>query len=93
METAEKLEAREKDTLESEKKALLEAFRMIDASDFVYVYAKGGYIGKTVAMEIAYAHARGKVVVSSEEIGELSARALVARVVGPGKFTANSASA
>jgi hypothetical protein len=76
----------EKDTLASERKALLSAFRKIDASDFLYVYAKGGYVGKAVAMEIAYAHARKKIVLSSEKIGELSAQTLVTRAVCPGRL-------
>ncbi|MBN2043128.1 MAG: hypothetical protein JW754_04965 [Candidatus Aenigmarchaeota archaeon] len=70
-----------KDTMESERSALLRAFGRIDNTDVLYVIAKEGYIGKTVAMEIAYAHARGKVIVSSEEIEELSARGLVSKVM------------
>jgi hypothetical protein len=77
----------EKDTPASEKKALLSAFRRIDGSDFLYVYAKDGYVGKAVAMEIAYAYARKKPVVSSEEITELSAGALVSKVITPSRLS------
>lgn len=69
------------DTPESEKAALLMAFRRIDASDVCYVYSKEGYVGRTVAMEIAYAYARKKEILSSEEIGEFSARALVSGII------------
>ena len=72
------------DTLENQKAALLKAFKIIDKSDLVYVFAKNGYIGKTVAMEIAYAFATNKKIVSSEPIEELSARALITEVVSPG---------
>lgn len=65
---------------EHEKKALLTAFSMIEDSDLIYVVADGGYIGKTVAMEIAYAYSKGKKIVSSAEISELSARALISSV-------------
>ena len=71
------------DTFESEKAALLRAFQRMDSSDIVYIVAREGYIGKTVALEIAYAFARGKEVVSSETIEDFSARALISRVMGP----------
>lgn len=66
---------------EIEKKALFDAFKLIEKSDFIYVFAKNGYIGKTVAMEMAYAYAKGKKIVASDEITELSARALVNEVI------------
>jgi hypothetical protein len=69
------------DTFESEKKALLSAFRLIDDSDCVYVIASGGYTGKTVALEIAYAFARKKPIFSSEVLEDFSARALVSRTM------------
>jgi len=74
------------DTLESERSALLQAFRGIDNTDILYVIANGGYIGKTVAMEIAYAYSKGKKIISSEEIDELSARGLVSKVMGTEEF-------
>ena len=76
----------QKDTLKSEKAALLGAFRKIDTCDILYVYARDGYIGRAVAMEIAYAHSRKKTVISSEEIGELSAQALVSRILSPAQL-------
>lgn len=76
----------EKDTLENQKDALLKAFRMIDASDLVYIFAKDGYIGKTVAMEIAYAFAKGKRLVASEVIDELSAMAMVSEIIPTAKL-------
>jgi hypothetical protein len=75
-----------KDTPESEKTALLRAFREIGGKDVTYVYAPRGYVGKTVAMEIAYAYSRKKEIASSEKLEELSARALVSRVMGPGRL-------
>ena len=75
-----------KDTFQSEKKALLKAFKKISASDIVYIYAKEGYVGKTVAMEIAYAYARNKKIISSEKIHELSAQALIIKVENTDKF-------
>lgn len=84
--TVGKWDKTKKDSLKSEKKALLEAFTYIDRCDIVYVYSRDGYIGKTVAMEIAYAYARGKEIVALEKIEELSARGLVDRVMGRQAF-------
>ena len=80
-ETVGKWDKAEKDTLESEKAALLRAFERINDFDLVYVYSKEGYIGKTVAMEIAYAYARGKEIISLEEVKELSAQGLVNKIM------------
>ena len=68
---------------DGEKEALFRAFALIDECSVMYVFARRGYVGKTVAMEIAYAHARAKKIISSEEIEEFSARALVSEVVPP----------
>ncbi len=74
-------------TLKSEKTALLSMFRKIEKSDLVYVYcSKEGYVGKTVAMEIAYAYSKKKEIMSSHKIKELSARALVTKIISPSKF-------
>ncbi len=75
-----------KDTFKSEKKALLNAFKKINTSNLVYIYAKDGYVGKTVAMEIAYAYAKNKKIISSEKISELSAKALITKIENPVKF-------
>ena len=74
------------DTLETEKMALLTAFKNIMESNVCYVYSKDGYIGKTVAMEIAYAYARKKEIISSHKIDELSAQALVSKIIKPEKL-------
>ena len=79
--TAGKWDNTQKDTLESEKTALLNAFQKIDEFDVVYIYSKNGYIGKTVAMEIAYAYAKNKELISSHKIDEFSAQALVSKIM------------
>jgi hypothetical protein len=76
----------QEDTFESEKSALLRAFQIIDKSDIVYVMAKGGYVGITVALEIAYSFAKNKEIVASETIKDFSAKALVSKVVKPEFF-------
>ncbi|MCK4669788.1 MAG: hypothetical protein KAT43_01200 [Nanoarchaeota archaeon] len=80
---AEEWDQTQEDTLESEKKALFLAFEKIDDADVVYIFADNGYTGKTVAIEIAYAYAKGKEVISSEEIEEFSARALISKIIKP----------
>lgn len=84
-ETAGKFESDE-DSAESEKKALLRAFQKIDESNIVYIYSKEGYVGKTVAMEIAYAYSKKKKVIASEKIAEYSAQTLVTEVIAPDEF-------
>ena len=71
----------QEDTLDSEIGALLNAFKKIDKYDIIYIFLKKGYIGKTVAMEISYAYAKNKEIISSEEIEELSARGLVSQIL------------
>jgi len=78
--TAGECDSKVKDTSASEKKALLKAFKEINTSKIIYIYAKEGYIGKTVSMEIAYAYAKNKKIISSEKISELSAKALIKKV-------------
>ncbi len=73
----------QEDTPESEKNALLNAFKKIDEFDIVYVFSKDGYVGKTVAMEIAYAYARNKIIISSHEIEEMSANVLIKNISSP----------
>jgi len=75
--TSGKWESTQKDNLENQKAALLRAFKEIDNSDIIYILANNKYIGKTVAMEIAYAYAKNKTIISSQEIEELSARSLI----------------
>ncbi len=81
--TADKYVDSRKDTLENQKEALLNAFQKIDEFDICYVYSKYGYIGKTVAMEIAYAYVRKKELISLDKIEELSAQALIFKVMNP----------
>jgi len=73
----------QEDTSESEKSALLRAFQRIDNSDILYITANAGYTGKTVTLEVAYAFARNKEIISSETIEDLSTRALVSKVMKP----------
>ena len=88
-ETSGKWESTQEDTLENQRDALLRAFETIDAADVLYILAKDGYVGKTVAMEAAYAHARGVTITSSEPVEELSVRGLVDEVVPVKEFLAH----
>ncbi|MBW2982748.1 hypothetical protein KY327_00420 [Candidatus Woesearchaeota archaeon] len=79
--TSGKWESTQEDTMENQRDALLRAFEGLDDADTLYILAKDGYVGKTVAMEAAYAHARGVAIISSEPVEELSVRGLVDEVV------------
>ena len=74
------------DTFQSEKSALFRALHRIEISDIVYVMARKGYVGKTVALEIAYAFSKKREIISSEPIEDFSVRALVSKVMGHGEL-------
>jgi hypothetical protein len=63
-----------------------EHFPELDASDVVYALLPGGYTGTSVAMELAYAFAKGKRVVTSEPSAEFAVRAVVNAVIPPEDF-------
>jgi len=69
------------DTPEGERDAVLRAFKNIDDADLLYVIAEDGYIGRAVALEIGYAYAKKKNIVTSETLGDLNVRTLVTDVV------------
>lgn len=68
---------------ELKKKLTLKHFPEIDQADVLYIFAKSGYAGISVAIEASYAYAKGKEIVSSEPIGELAFQAIVSRVLKP----------
>jgi nucleoside 2-deoxyribosyltransferase len=63
-----------------------EHFPELDGSDVVYALLPGGYTGTSVAMELAYAFAKGKRVVTSEPSAEFAVRAVVDAVIPPEDF-------
>jgi nucleoside 2-deoxyribosyltransferase len=69
------------DTAETVKSDNERMFRKIDESDIVFVIAKDGYVGYSVSMELGYAYAKRKKIISSEEIKELAVRNLVSKVM------------
>jgi hypothetical protein len=70
-----------KDTSERVRADNERLFQRIDDSDIVFVIAKDGYVGYTVAVELGYAYSKKKLIISSEEIKELSVRSLVGKVM------------
>lgn len=64
----------------------LEHFPELDGSDVVYALLPGGYTGTSVTMELAYAFAKGKRVVTSEPSAEFAVRAVVDAVIAPEDF-------
>jgi hypothetical protein len=87
-ETSGKWDSTQEDTVENQRDALMRAFETIDTADALYILAKDGYVGKTVAMEAAYAHARGTTIMASEPVEELSVKGLVDEVVPVKEFLA-----
>ena len=63
-----------------------EIFRRIDASDIIYIVAEEGYVGPTVALEIAYAYSKGKTIIASEPIRRRDINLLVSQIMSPEKL-------
>lgn len=66
-----------------------EHFPEIADSDTLYALTPQGYVGASVLIEMTYAYALGKQVVTSEQVSEYAARALVSAVVAPAPFVAS----
>lgn len=54
----------------------------IDRSDNVYVINPEGYVGKSVALDIGYAYAKGKPIYSMEPIADPPIGFMVEKIVG-----------
>jgi nucleoside 2-deoxyribosyltransferase len=63
------------------KKIIKRYYSCIDESDILYVYAVKGDVSRAVSAEIGYAKAKGKTIISSEEIKELEIRGMIEKVV------------
>jgi hypothetical protein len=71
---------------EQKRKLTLGHFPELAQIDVIYVYAKDGYVGYSVTIEITYAYAKGKEVISSEPISEFAVRTMVSKVMTPEEF-------
>ena len=68
------------------QKLTLKHFPEIDRADVLYIFAKNGYAGISVAIETAYAFAKSKEIISSEPLAEFALRALVSKIMNPDEF-------
>ena len=68
------------------KQVTLKHFPEIDEIDVFYIVVKDGYVGYSGVIEMTYAYAKGKEIISSETINELAPRALVDKVMTPEEF-------
>ncbi len=67
---------------ERDKRKLTRSFmEKIRLCTHLYVLAEGGYVGKSVCLEIGYAFSRRKRIVLSEPADELAVRALTSEIV------------
>lgn len=71
----------EENKLEEAKRMTLKHFERIDNSDVVYVISPSGYVGKSVCMEIGYAHAKRKPIYSSSKLDDYSVMSLVDKIL------------
>jgi len=74
---------------EFKSQVTLQHFPEIDESEIFYALLPGGYIGCSVTIELAYAYAKGKKIVTSEQPSEFAVRPMVSEVCGMEKFLAH----
>lgn len=74
------------DDNEKKKQATLGTFEKIDKTNGIYVVAKDGYVGPSVTLEIAYAYAKGKEIISSETIKEFAVKSLISKEMSHEEF-------
>lgn len=74
------------DNPEEKKKATVSHFPEIDEIDSLYALTPEGRVGYSVTIEIAYAYAKGKEVITSEPVQELAVKALVSKEMSPEEF-------
>ncbi len=70
-----------RDSTETESDKISQMFGRIDKSDIVFLVANSGYIGRTVLMEIAYAYAKGKEIISSCKPGDVQIQEMVSKIL------------
>lgn len=75
-----------------ERKALLtiEFLNKVRACDAVYVVARDGYIGRSVALEVGYATALEKPVYLSQQASEDAIKAITTGIIGADTVSAES---
>ena len=71
---------------EFKSKVTLQHFPEIGDSKIFYALLPGGYIGCSVTIELAYAYAKGKKIVASEEPTEFAVRPMVSEICNPEQF-------
>lgn len=81
---------RAEDDEEKKKELTLGHFPEIDQIDVLYAWTPGGYVGCSVTIEITYAYAKGKEVITSEPVDELAIRAIVSDVMTEEEFIAHA---
>ncbi len=68
-------------TLDVMRRLTLEHFAAVDQSNVLYVLCPEGYVGRSVTLEIGYAHAKGKHIYFSEPTNDQVLEALSSGVV------------
>jgi hypothetical protein len=66
-----------------EGEGILGCLRRIDEADVVYVINPGGYVGKSVSVDIGYAYAKGKEVYAMFPVDDPPVMGLMNDVLSP----------
>lgn len=72
--------------LDKKRNVTMQHFPEIDDVDVMYVVCPHGYIGYSVTIEMAYAYAKGKKIITAESLQEFAAQALVSEIMDEERF-------
>jgi nucleoside 2-deoxyribosyltransferase len=77
----EKIEYRISKSLDSH--GIMGCLRKIDEADVVYIFNPGGYVGKSVSVDIGYAYARGKSIYAMNPVEDPPVADLITGILSP----------
>ena len=68
---------------EVDSRGILGCLKKIDDADVVYVVNPEGYVGKSVCVDIGYAHAKNKLIYAMHAVDDPSLMSLISDVLSP----------
>lgn len=71
---------------EDARAAILRHLERMDRADLVFIYNKGGYLGKSVVMEIGYGYARRKPLYALSPIADQFLMSLIKAITSADEF-------
>lgn len=76
----------EQEKLQEAKRMALEHFDRMNRADCIFILSPTGYVGKSVCMEIGYAHAKKIPVYASSKLEDFFIMSMVDKIVSEQEF-------